>query len=246
MKRNADIGFILLPGGGMGSWIWEYLTPLLEYPSLCVEERADYERHPDIRKITINDCADHIAECAETAGFEEIILVGHSGSGCIAEITANKLNGRVRDLVFIAANIPPQGKRTVDVFPFSIKMMNLLSVKLMARGLKPSAKQHERMIREYLCNRCPEEMVRFALKHPVKTEPPAVASERIFRPDTGGTQKYFIKLAADNTGSIEFQDRMIANLGGAREFVMNSDHMPMLSRPGELAYILNRIASGQG
>jgi pimeloyl-ACP methyl ester carboxylesterase len=171
--------------------------------------------------------------------LEKVILVAHSGSGCLLELIADRIIDKVKGLIFISANIPPRGKRTIDVFPFFLKWMNLLSVKLAPGGFHLSSKQREKMIRRYFCNCCSGEIIEFVLKHPEKIEPPAVVTERIFRPELKNLPKIFIKLSKDNTATLEFQERMIKNLGGAEEYLIESDHMVMLSRPKELAGILN-------
>ena len=90
--------------------------------------------------------------------------------------------------------------------------MNLLSVKLMLWGDKQSEKQHEKILRKYFCNCCSEEKIKYALKHPFKLEPPAVVTERIFRPLIKDIPKIFIKLSKDMTATLKFQNQMIKNL----------------------------------
>jgi pimeloyl-ACP methyl ester carboxylesterase len=240
-----NLGFVLIPGGGMGGWIWQKLVPLLNYPAYGVEDRADSGRFPDIRAATVADCVDHVVAEISKSGFKDVVLVGHSGAGCLLQLIAAKAGGRVRHLVFLSANVPPQGKRTVDVLPFLVKMAHVLYVRRLERGRVPDPppEKREAAIRKYFCNCCDEETIRFVLGRPVKTEPPALLLEKIFRPENPGLGRTFIRLLRDMTASRALQDRMIRNLGGAEEAAIDADHMAMLSRPRELAEILNRIAA---
>ena len=110
----------------MGAWIWRKLLPHLAYPALCVEGRADTARCPDFRTVTVTDCVDHLVAETNRSGFGKIVLVGHSGAGCLIPLAAGRSGKRVRHLVFISANIPPQGRRTVDVMPLFMKWAHLL------------------------------------------------------------------------------------------------------------------------
>lgn len=229
----------------MGAWIWRKLLPHLAYPALCVEDRADPARCPDFRTVTVTDCVDHLVAETNRSGFGKIVLVGHSGAGCLIPLAASRSGKRVRHLVFISANIPPQGRRTVDVMPLFTKWAHLFYAGRLKRSPVPEMPpgKKEAMVRNYFCNCCDEETIRFVCDQALKPEPPALMTEKIFRPENPGVKRTFVRLLRDNTASRVMQDRMIANLGSTDQAVIDTDHLAMLSRPRELAEVLNGIAA---
>jgi pimeloyl-ACP methyl ester carboxylesterase len=234
-------GMALLSGGGMGGWIWQRLVPLLEYPAVCIEHRVDPERFPDLRAATVADCVDYAAGVVGAAGLREVILVGHSGAGALLPFLAAALGKQVRYLVYLSANIPPQGKRMVDVIPFFMRILQHIAVSRNLRKGPPSMKRMERAVRATFCNCCDRETIRFVLTQSLRNEPPALMTEKLFRPECSGVPRMFIRLLRDKTASRAFQHRMIRNLGVADVVSIDADHMVMLSRPRELADVLNRV-----
>jgi pimeloyl-ACP methyl ester carboxylesterase len=240
-RIESERGFVLLPGGGMGSWIWERMVPLLNHSVLAVDNRYDTAIE-NLNSVTLENCVDHVIAEIEKTGLKEFVLVAHSGSGIIAPLAAAELTDRIKYLVFISANIPPIGKRSIDVFPFFVKLLNYISFLMMSAGIKQSPKSKEKTIRRYFCNNSEEDVIELCLRHPIKDEPKALAFSRIFRPENEGIPRAFVRLSRDKCGSLEFQDKMIENLGRAEVFTIEGDHMVMLSSPGKLAEVLNGIA----
>lgn len=235
-------GFALLAGGGMGSEIWNRVTGLLKHPAIAVEDRYPLSKFSDINKVTFNDCVSHAATVISDSEFTDIILVAHSGSGILAQHVAEALRDRIQGIVYISANIPPQGRCALDVLPFYIKIINILSIAMMSKGMKQSNKKTEKVIRRYFCNDSDEETISYFMKYPIKDEPKAVAYTKVYRPELPDIPKLFIRLSKDGCASLEFQDRMIANLGKPEVQTIASDHMVMLSHPKELAKVLNDFA----
>jgi pimeloyl-ACP methyl ester carboxylesterase len=99
------------------------------------------------------------------------------------------------------------------------------------------------------CNDMDEKQVRFVLDR-TGTEAAVVLAEAVTRagipPDL---PKTFVKLLKDQSLPPERQDVLVENLraspGGTVDVVtIDSGHDVMISRPEELADVLNRIASG--
>jgi len=84
MNKN-NLGFVLLPGGGMSSWVWRDLIPNLKKPSVAVDYRLPANTQEARQSATIRDCTDHIINQIERNKLERVILVGHSGAGVLAQ-----------------------------------------------------------------------------------------------------------------------------------------------------------------
>lgn len=239
---TTDQGFVLVHGGGFGPWVWERVIPLLDLPALTVE-RTGTDQTLNLRKLTIADCAGFVRAAIEQAGFQRVILVGHSGAGIIIPEVATQLPGRVAHLVFIAANIPPEGKCALDVLSFWPRLMNHVAIELQNLGLSMPRKQVEQVIRNVLCNDMDEESLQWVLSHKVNPEPRALAFERVSRARLPDIPRTFIKLLQDRTLSLEGQEQMVKNLGGANVLAIDTGHTVMVSRPQELAQLLNQVAA---
>jgi pimeloyl-ACP methyl ester carboxylesterase len=237
-----DVGFVLIHGGGFGPWVWGRVTPLLNLPALAVHRADPIDLELSVRSISLADCAEFVQAEIEAAGFQEVILVAHSIGGVIAPEVATRLPERIKHMVFIAANIPPEGKRPLDVLPFKDRWINRVAIILQAWGLSMSDKQIEHAVRNVLCHDVDEAGIQLVLERGVTPEPPALAFTRIYRANTPDLPRTYIKLLQDRTLALETQDQMAENLGQANVVTIDTGHTAMLSRPQALADILNQIA----
>ena len=238
----AKIGFGLIHGGGFGPWVWERVTPLLTRPVLALERVDPTRPNLNIRKLCLADCAAFAQTQIEQADFEKIILVAHSGGGILAPAIAALLPQKIVHIIFVAANIPPEGKAAIDILPFKDWLMNKIAVFLQGYGFSMPQKQLEHAIRNIFCHDVDEAGIQLVLSHGVTAEPPALAFKPVSRAAMPTVPCTYIKLLQDRTISIENQDQMVANLGGANVVTLDSGHVVMLSCPQELAGILNQIA----
>jgi pimeloyl-ACP methyl ester carboxylesterase len=222
----------------MGAWIWQRLTPLLGRGVIAIDERiAPADGAP--ARATLSDCAAHVARAIDGAGARDAILVAHSGAGVIAPYV-QKHTRAVRHIVFISANIPPEGGSALSGLPFAIRLMNAVAIRMNRKPI--AARSHEKMMREHFLNASPEDVVELMLSQDIRPEPPCGAFERVRREGMPKVPGTFIKCLRDGTLSQEGLDRMIANYGGMETMEIDADHMVMLSRPRELADALNGIA----
>jgi pimeloyl-ACP methyl ester carboxylesterase len=70
-----DLAFVLIHGGGLDTWVWEQITPLLNLPAIAVRRAAS---KTNLNQLTITDSAKYIQSQIESAGFQRVILVAHS------------------------------------------------------------------------------------------------------------------------------------------------------------------------
>jgi pimeloyl-ACP methyl ester carboxylesterase len=225
----------------MSAWVWDRLIPDLRAECLPIANRLPVS-NPEIRKrATIGDCVDHILAQMDAAGFERAVVLGHSGAGILAGQLARKAPGRVRHLVFLSANIPQDGQTTLSGQPIPIQLLNLLAMYLQNRRNSTPVKNVEGIVRRNFCNACPEEAIRFMLAQELLTEPFCVFREKIRWSGLPALPMTYIRLLQDRTQNLAGQDRMAANLAIRDVRDIDADHMAMLSRPQELADILNDI-----
>jgi pimeloyl-ACP methyl ester carboxylesterase len=110
--------YVLIPGGWCGGWIWKYVTPLLRTaghevytPTLTgLGERVHLAR-PDV------DLDLHIQDVVNVLEYEDlqgVVLVGWSYSGMVITGVADRVPGRLAQLVYLDAAVPNDGQSVFD------------------------------------------------------------------------------------------------------------------------------------
>src|SRR6266536_5898903 len=119
----GDVGAVLLPGAGLGGWIWERIIPLLHAPALTVEIPGRAARPADRRKVTLESAAEAVAGDIRAWKRERIVLVGHSLGGVFLPEVAKRVPDRIAALVFVAAEVPAGGDRALDLMPTPLRLL---------------------------------------------------------------------------------------------------------------------------
>ena len=115
---------VLVHGGGFAADSWELtvaeihrLAPELTVLALDMPGRRG--KPGDLREMTIADYVDSLVGDIECAGLEDIVIVGHSLGGMTLPGAVTKLGAaRVREMIFAAAFLPPEGTSIVDSSPW--------------------------------------------------------------------------------------------------------------------------------
>ena len=111
---------VLVHGGGHAADCWDpaideihRCEPGLEV--LAVDLPGRRSRPGDLRTLTIADWVQSVVRDIESAGLDEIVIAGHSLAGITIPGVAARLGpSRVRELVFAAAFVPPEGRTVTD------------------------------------------------------------------------------------------------------------------------------------
>jgi pimeloyl-ACP methyl ester carboxylesterase len=235
-----DLTFVLIHGGGLDTWVWERVTPLLDRPAIAVRRAAP---GTNLNRLTIDDCAKYIQSEIAAEGLEKVILVAHSIGGVIAPVVATLLPDRVVQMVFVGATIPPEGHSAMSVFHPSERFGMAVWLRLKAWNLSWMDKAIKEDMRKTLCNDMDEATIQQVLTGGDRPEPPAIFYEKVSRVQMPAVPRTYIKLLQDR-GVLPpaKQDEMAANIG-AKVLTLDTGHTAMLSRPQELAQLLNGIAS---
>lgn len=111
---------VLVHGGGLAADSWELtidairqLAPKLTV--LAVDLPGRRGKPGDLLTVTIADFVQSVVDDIEDAGLDDVVLVGHSMAGLAIPGVAAKLgSSKVREMVFAAAFVPPEGKSLVE------------------------------------------------------------------------------------------------------------------------------------
>lgn len=224
---DVNAAFVLVPGAGLGSWIWRDVIPLLAAPAVAVDYAGDGESRTRL------ELADYVAAVAAQAGHvgaDRVILVGHSVGALVALEAAARLGERVAGFVGVAAAVPLAGRSFLDALPLPQRLV--MRTLLRIAGTRP-----------------PQSAIRSGLASGLDADAAAEVVRR-FQPESRAlyvtrrsaspppVRRLYIRTRDDREFNHAMQVRMAGNLG-SEVVAMAGGHMPMLERPQELADRLN-------
>jgi pimeloyl-ACP methyl ester carboxylesterase len=111
---KAD-GIILVHGGMHTAACWALVEPLLDLPVRAVDLPGRGSRPAELSRVGLDDCVAAVLEEADSAGFQRFALVGHSLGGATITETAYRHGGRITNLVYVGAIVPPVGSSAATV-----------------------------------------------------------------------------------------------------------------------------------
>ncbi|MGA7052034.1 MAG: alpha/beta hydrolase [Mycobacterium sp.] len=231
---------VLVHGGGLAADSWELtvdeihrLAPELTVLALDMPGRRN--KPGDLREMTIADYVDSLVGDIESAGLEDIVIVGHSMGGIPLPGVAAKLGAaRVREMVFAAAFLPPEGTSIVDDSPWQIATIARRRAK--KNVPTPTPKSYARFI---FMNGVPLYRRRF-MTGKLYAESLRILTEKVSRrgmPDD--IPRTWILTKRDRALAPKLQRKYIESLGGVQTLIeVDTCHMVMVSEPERLAEIL--------
>lgn len=212
---------VLLPGSGLGSWIWGRVAPDLDQVVAIDFPAAAKTRW------ALADYADHVVAQIDGAGADKVVLVGHSIGTVVALEVAALVGERVAGLLSVAGVVPSTGGSFFSAFP--LPQRTIVSTVVGVLGTRPP----DGMLRKGLCAGLDEAttaevIARFAPE-----------SQRLFRdvPHKVTTvfARGYIHTTLDKEMPSVLQERFSERLGVGFRASVESGHLPMLQAPSELA-----------
>ena len=118
------MNFILIPGAWMGPWIWERVAGGLRdlghqvYPVALTGLETAYG---DVSDVSLETHVNDVISVLQSRNLYDVILVGHTLTGAIAGIVADRIPERVAHTVYVEAFLPYDGKSILDAFPAALR-----------------------------------------------------------------------------------------------------------------------------
>jgi predicted alpha/beta hydrolase family esterase len=234
---------LLVHGGNLRAQIWNPLLPLLNAPATALTMPGRDGVAP--ARPSLDDHVEALAAAFDACGSTNVMLVAHSVFTVAALAALGHPSAwRVRRLVVIAGVLPADGCSAASTVPSriapwinwsvrrsgSFRLPGLLARLLVANDMTPgqAAQLRAALVPEPLGD--PARSLWFApVAHP--SEP------QRFRP-------VYIVCRNDRGVPPERQTRMAANLAHMETVELQAGHAPMISRPAELAALLNGLCPG--
>ncbi|MBP6448405.1 MAG: alpha/beta hydrolase [Saprospiraceae bacterium] len=227
---NDKIGIVLIHGAGLGNFIWDDLKPLIKNPVLTIEFPNREVGDKANNNLTFDDYKKSAVEQIEKWGIDNFVIVTHSIGGCIGLSLNDYFAEKVVGFIGISSAIPTNGKSFISCLPFPQSLIMPLILNLF--GTKPPQKA----IEQTLCNDLTSDQTSEIVKR-FTPEAKFLYTTRVNykNPDL---KKLYIKLSNDKEFPMQLQDKMVQNLRAQKVVTLDSGHLPMISKPKELAIIL--------
>ena len=239
IKRNTldssetDTGFVLVHGAGLDVWVWEDILSLVEAPTLPAAFPARAADQTVRNELRLRDYTDTILEQIDEWDVSRVILVGHSIGGTVCMEVASRLANRFVGFVGLSAAIPEPERSFLSCLP--IHQRGVQRAMLRFAGTRPP----KSVIRWSLCAKLIDEQADRVVAE-------FVPESRYLYTDSGDSgipevQTRYIQTKMDRTVTPGQQRKMATALGTDDIVTLETGHLPMLSRPDELASALNEF-----
>jgi pimeloyl-ACP methyl ester carboxylesterase len=232
------IPIVLVHGGGLDGRCWDPLLPLLAGPALAVDLPGRGAHPTPLHSVTFAACAASVRDDVDAAGFDEVVLVGHSLAGCSMPAILGMLGDRVRHAVFVACTVPSDGNSAYDMLDPAIQERIRD-----AGGIEPRPMDPE-MAKLVLGNDLTDEQFAWCVDRLVAEAPQLTTEPVDLSPLRSDLPRTWVRTLNDIILSADAQLGYAANVGDCPIVDLDAGHMCMVSRPGPLADLLNDIAGG--
>jgi pimeloyl-ACP methyl ester carboxylesterase len=234
-------GLVLIHGGAHAADCWDLTIAELasqapELRVLAVDLPGRANKPADLATVTIADWVNSAVADVDDAGLGDVVVVGHSMAGLtVPGIVAKIGAARVREMILLAAFVPPQGKSVVDTLRGPLAPLARSAGWIERKSFPmPIA-----LARFAFCNGMTREQRRMTLSR-LCMESPSVIFEPTDRSDLrDGVPRTWIMTLRDRALSVRQQLAAIESLGGVDTMIcVDGCHDVMFSEPKLVATIL--------
>ena len=216
----------LLHGAGLGPWIWDEVIPLLARPAETVF------RSPS---VTLSDAIASLAQTIE----EDAILVGHSFAAEIAIGVAAAVPAKVASVILVGGVVPESGKSFLSMMPLPARIVMSMMLKRAHNGINlPRG-----LVSKEYGNDLSEEKKARVLDRITPEAPRLYLDPLRWSSLPDSIPRSYVKLLRDHSVSPKRQDAIIKRIRATHVESLDTGHLPMLSKPADLAAVLNRLAA---
>ncbi|BBY93304.1 esterase [Mycobacterium gallinarum] len=236
----ASPSLVLVHGGEHAADCWDLTVTELHRQApdlsvLAVDLPGRGSRPGDLATATIDQWVASAVADIESAGFGDVVVVGHSMAGVtVPGIVARLGAPRVREMILATAFVPREGEAIVDTLDGPLAWFAQRAV----RGGK--SVQVPAFVNRYaFCNGMTREQRRFAMSR-LYPESVRIVGERVSRRDLPpDVPRTWILTTRDRALSVGSQQRSIDAIGGVQHMIsIDACHDVMISKPVQLAQIL--------
>jgi pimeloyl-ACP methyl ester carboxylesterase len=242
---------VLVHGGGFDHRCWDLLVPLLDGPVLAVD-LPGRGRHPAAPgTVDFAACAVAVAADVDEAGFDEVVLVGHSLAGCSMPAMIGLLGERVCHAVFVGCTVPEDGCSAFDTLDPEVQALARPRAGTDPATAAPRAMDAS-MARLVVGDDLDDEQVAWCAERLVAEVPGIVFEPVDLSPLRTALPRTWVLTLHDTIVPADKQRRFAGNVGGLVDGTvvdcpvveLDTGHMGMVADPRALAGLI-RAATGR-
>lgn len=233
---------VLVHGGSFAASCWDLVVPLVDGPVLAVDLPGRGAHPAPLDSVTLAGSARSLVADVDAAGFDEVVLVGHSLAGCSLPGAIGLLGDRVRHAVFVAATVPSHGASALDMLDPVIRELAAEAVRSGSAGGTLDLE----IARVVFGNDLDEEQFAWMAERMVPEAPGVIAEPVDLTPlqaDAATFGRTWIRPIHDAIVDPARQLDFAEHVGDCEVVDLDAAHMCMISQPASLAGLLVAIAS---
>jgi pimeloyl-ACP methyl ester carboxylesterase len=237
--------FVLVHGAFAGAWTWERVVPLLEAAGHTAEAidlpGSGADRTP-VEEVTLDAYAAKLCSVLG-ARSEPAVIAANSMGGVVATQAAARCPLWIAAIVYVAAFVPRDGQSLLDLTKLPEGQGDETQANLIVEGDPPVARVPDEAARQVSYGCASEEVAAWAIERrrpqPVLpfTEPVSLGDA-----DLSAIPRSYVLCKRDRSIPPPLQRRMIRENGCDPVIELDTDHVPMLSLPEQLAAALSELA----
>jgi pimeloyl-ACP methyl ester carboxylesterase len=230
---------VLIHGGGLDGRSWDRLIPSIAGEAIAVDLPGRGAHPAPLDAINFADCATSVVGDIDAAGYNEVVLVGHSLAGCSMPAMIGLLGRRVRHAVFVACTVPEDGSSAIDTLEPEVRaMIRDAPEPDEATAMDPA------LAKVVLGNDLDEEQLAWCVERLVPDAPRLSADPVDLAPlRASPAARTWVRTLQDIIVPAEKQLRFARNVERCPVVDLDAGHMCMISQPEALSHILNDIAA---
>lgn len=227
---------MLVHGGGCTKECWDLMVPHVDGDVVAVDLPGRGDRPGDLTRIGVADFVDAVVDDIVSRDLHDVVLVGHSMAGLTIPQVAGRVPERIRALVFVSCTVPREGQTTYDTLDREIQAVSDAAPKDALSALDPEIQKAV-----FYNDVDDPALLEWAVALAVPEATSTVMEPMVLSTMPRDVRRVWVRLTRDVIVAPEKQDRFVENLGGAEVIELDAAHMAMISRPRELAAVLNAI-----
>jgi pimeloyl-ACP methyl ester carboxylesterase len=230
------MSMVLVHGGGCTKECWQLMVPHVEGEVVAVDLPGRGDRPGDLSRIFVADFVDAVVDDIVSRDLREVVLVGHSLAGLTIPQVAGRIPERIRALVFVSCTVPRDGQSSYDTLDPEIQALSDQAPPDSLSTLDPEIQKAV-----FYNDVDDPALLEWAVALVVPEAPSTVKEPMVLSTMPRDIRRVWVRLTRDVIVAPEKQDRFVQNLGGAEVIELDAAHMAMISRPRELAEVLNAV-----
>jgi pimeloyl-ACP methyl ester carboxylesterase len=230
------MSMVLVHGGGCTKECWQLMVPHVDGEVVAVDLPGRGDRPGDLARIGVADFVDAVVDDIVARDLREVVLVGHSLAGLTIPQVAGRIPERIRALVFVSCTVPRDGQSSYDTLDPEIQALSDQAPPDSLNTLDPEIQKAV-----FYNDVDDPALLEWAVALVVPEAPYTVKEPMVLSTMPHDIRRVWVRLTRDVIVAPEKQDRFVQNLGGAEVIELDAAHMAMISRPRELAEVLNAV-----